>query len=251
MAELPGKGHIALALDVADQEGWQTAADSGALEQIDGLVTAAAILTPVGPIGTYTPDEFWQTLRVNVFGTLLAVHTCLGSLVRTRGSVVVFAGGGATSPQPRYDAYATSKAAVARLAENLALELAAREVRVNAISPGFVATEIHAPTLRAGRKLAGEASFADTERRLGAGGAPALRAAELTSFLLSDAAAGITGRLISAPWDPWDQPAFQRRLREEPDLATLRRIDDRFFTPSHQATQAAGSPSAAGVERTM
>jgi NAD(P)-dependent dehydrogenase (short-subunit alcohol dehydrogenase family) len=231
VAELPGEGHRALALDVAEEEGWRAAAEEGALQGVAGLVSAAAVLAPVGPVGSYAPEEFWATMRVNVLGTLLAVHHCIGSLEAARGAVVTFAGGGATSPQPRYDAYATSKAAVARLSENLAVELAERGVRVNAVSPGFVATEIHAATLHAGPGLAGEGYFASTERQLDAGGVPARRAAELTAFLLSEAARGITGRLISAPWDPWEEPDFQRRLREEPDLATIRRIDDQFFAP--------------------
>jgi NAD(P)-dependent dehydrogenase (short-subunit alcohol dehydrogenase family) len=102
-------------------------------------------------------------------------------------------------------------------------------VRVNSVSPGFVATGIHAATLQAGPRLAGADYFASTERRLEDGATPARRAAELTAFLLSGAAHGITGRLISAPWDPWENPDFQQRLRDEPDLATLRRIDDQFF----------------------
>ena len=53
---------------------------------------------------------------------------------------------------------------------------------------------------------------------------------ELVAFLLSDESAGITGRIISAQWDPWKDEAFRERLRDENDLATLRRIDDQFFT---------------------
>jgi NAD(P)-dependent dehydrogenase (short-subunit alcohol dehydrogenase family) len=232
VAGLPGEGHRAVALDVGDENGWRAAAKEGALEGVDGLVSAAAVLAPVGPIGSYEPQEFWATMRVNVLGTLLAVHHCLDSLEAARGAVVTFAGGGATSPQPRYDAYATSKAAVVRLSENLGRELAERGVRVNAVSPGFVATDIHTATLQAGPGRAGEGYFASTERQLDAGGVPARRAAELTAFLLSEQARGITGRLISAPWDPWEEPAFRQRLREEPDLATVRRIDGQFFVPA-------------------
>ena len=50
------------------------------------------------------------------------------------------------------------------------------------------------------------------------------------AFLLSEDARGISGRLISAPWDPWREPEFQARLRSERDLATIRRIDEQFFT---------------------
>ena len=229
IASLPGRGHLGLPLDVGEQDAWEEAAP--ALEEIDGLVTAAAVLHPVGPIGSYEPEDFWQTLRINILGTLMAVHACLGSLERRRGAIVTFAGGGATSPQPRYDAYATSKAAVVRLTENLAATLAERGIRINAVSPGFVATDIHAATLQAGPGLAGGDYYAGTERQLQGGGVPARRAAELTAFLLGAAAQGITGKLISAPWDPWEEPAFQRRLREEPDLGTLRRIDEQFFGP--------------------
>jgi NAD(P)-dependent dehydrogenase (short-subunit alcohol dehydrogenase family) len=222
--------HRALAIDVGDERAWREASASGVLDGVDGLVTAAAALAPVGPLDSYAAEEFWSTMRVNVLGTLLAVKACIGSLQAKGGAVVTFAGGGATSPLPRYDAYATSKAAVVRLSENLGQELSERGVRVNCVSPGFVATDIHAATLAAGPELAGEAYFADTERRLHTGGAPAREAAELTAFLLSGAAEGIAGRLISARWDPWRDPVFQQRLRDDPALATLRRIDDQLFT---------------------
>jgi 3-oxoacyl-[acyl-carrier protein] reductase len=89
---------------------------------------------------------------------------------------------------------------------------------------------MHEATLAAGPEGAGEDYFARTMRDLDEGGTPPEVAAELVAFLLSDAARGISGRLISAPWDPWREPEFQQRLRDERDLATLRRIDDQFFT---------------------
>jgi 3-oxoacyl-[acyl-carrier protein] reductase len=231
VAGLAGSDHRAIAMDVSDEGAWQADSTLAALDGVDGVVTAAAVLAPVGPIGTYRPAEFWQTMRVNVLGTLFAVDACLHSLEAARGAVVTFAGGGATSAQPRYDAYATSKAAIVRLTENLGLGLAERGVRVNAVSPGFVATDIHAATLEAGPQLAGAEYFASTRRQLDEGAAPIRRAAELTAFLLDGASNGITGRVISAQWDPWREQAFRQRLRQEPDLAKLRRIDDHFFVP--------------------
>jgi 3-oxoacyl-[acyl-carrier protein] reductase len=221
VAALPGDGHAGLALDVADEAAWDAASSSGALDGVDGVVTAAGLLTPIGPLGRYDVSEFRRTLDVNVVGTLLAIHHCAGGL----RSAVTFSGGGATAPLPRYDAYAASKAAVVRLTENLAAE----GLRVNAVAPGFVATDIHAATFEAGEDLVGSDYFDRTQRQVAEGGVPASASAELVAFLLSDDAQGISGKLISAQWDPWREPEFRRRLADEPDLATLRRIDDQFF----------------------
>jgi NAD(P)-dependent dehydrogenase (short-subunit alcohol dehydrogenase family) len=227
-SELAGKGHQAFALDVADQDAWQQLAPN--LVDVDGLVCAAAVLDPVGPIGTYAVAEFRRTLEVNVVGTLLAIEACLQGLRASHGAVVAFSGGGATAPLPRFDAYAASKAAVVRLCENISGELAGEGVRVNCVAPGFVATDIHRATLAAGPELVGAAYFERTRTELERGGVPATEAAELVCLLLEDdPESSFSGKLISAQWDAWREPSFRRRLVEEPDLATLRRIDDAFF----------------------
>ena len=230
-AELPGEGHETFALDVADEGAWEgLGAD---LLDVQGLVCAAAVLNPVGPIGTYSVADFRRALEVNVIGTLLAIRTCLPGLRESRGAVATFSGGGATSPLPRFDAYAASKAAVARLTENLAVELAGAGVRINCVAPGFVATGMHEATLAAGPELAGVEYFEHTRAELHRGGVPAREAAELVCKLLEgEPDTPFTGKLISAQWDPWREPSFRRRLTRERDLATLRRIDGRLFVAS-------------------
>lgn len=231
-ARLPGGPHQIEALDVRDADAWERSrhrlAPDGVLH---GVVTAAGVIDPVGPIGTWDVQTFRDTIDINLTGTLLAIMTGLQPLLATRGSIVTFSGGGATSPMPRFDAYAASKAAVVRLTENLAAELGEHGVRANSIAPGFVLTDMHDATLEAGPELAGTAYFERTRaaRETAQGDSPGL-AAELASFLISDASSGITGKLLSARWDPWRDSDFQERLRHEDDLATLRRIDDQFFT---------------------
>jgi NAD(P)-dependent dehydrogenase (short-subunit alcohol dehydrogenase family) len=236
-AELPGPGHEAFALDVADETAWERLAPR--LDELQGLVCAAAVLDPVGPIGSYAVADFRRTLEVNVLGTLAAIHTCLPALSASGGAVVTFSGGGATAPLARFDAYAASKAAVARLSENLAAELAGRGVRINCVAPGFVATGMHQATLAAGPGLAGAEYFEHTRAQLEGGGVPASEAAELVCLLLEgDLDAPFTGKLISAQWDPWREPSFRRRLAEERDLATLRRIDDELFAATGERASA-------------
>jgi NAD(P)-dependent dehydrogenase (short-subunit alcohol dehydrogenase family) len=229
--ELAGAGHATFAIDVADEDAWQRIAPQ--LPELQGLVCAAGMLEPVGPVGSYTARDFRRTLEVNLIGTLLAIEACLPALRAQRGAIVTFSGGGATGPLPRFDAYAASKAAVARLSENIAVELAGDGVRVNCVAPGFVATEIHRSTLAAGPELAGADYFERTRAELERGGVPASEAAELVCLLLErDTVAPFTGKLVSAQWDPWRDEGFRRRLVEERDLATLRRIDDVFFSVS-------------------
>jgi 3-oxoacyl-[acyl-carrier protein] reductase len=224
---LGGEGHEAVRLDVSDAAAWPSAMeriDAGG--PLDGLVTAAAVIDPIGGIGEVSMDAFAATIATNVVGTALSLHHALPRLEASGGRAVTFSGGGGTSPLTRFDAYAASKAAVVRLSENVAGDTA---VEINCVSPGFVATRMHNSTLAAGPDGAGADYYAKTQRQLDEGGFPVAEAAALVVFLLGDDARGITGRVISAQWDPWREPAFQERLRRDPDLARLRRIDDQLF----------------------
>ena len=230
--ELPGDGHDLLALDVRDEHAWTRARDKVAPSRaLAGVVAAASIVTPVGAPGSWGIDRFRETFDVNVAGTLLTILTFLDFLAEARGSIVTFSGGGATKPLPGFDAYAASKAAIVRLTENLATELAGSGIRINSVSPGFVVTGIHQATLDAGPAAVGQEYYERTRAAVEAGGAdPPELAAELVAFLMSESAIGISGKLISARWDPWRSAEFQDRLRTDADFATLRRIDDQFFT---------------------
>jgi len=228
LAELPGSGHEGLVLDVSDADAWEAAmvsVDAGGA--LTGLVTAAGVLGPVGPLATVSPAEFAATIAINLTGTALALHSALPRLKARGGRAVTFSGGGGTAPLVRYDAYAASKAGVVRLTENVAAD---GVIEINCVAPGFIATRMHEGTLSAGPQTAGAAYFARTQDQLARGGSPAAEAAELVAYLLGPEAIGITGRLISAQWDPWRDTAFRDRLRGDPHLARLRRIDDQFFT---------------------
>ncbi|MDQ6807062.1 MAG: SDR family oxidoreductase [Actinomycetota bacterium] len=227
LATLAGSGHLGLGLDVADPAQWTSAiATLDAAGPLHGLVTAAGVQGPVGMLEELAPDELKRAIDVNLIGTLLALHHALPRLRASGGRAVTLSGGGATAPLPRYDAYAASKAGVVRLTENVAR---ASGVGVNAVAPGFVVTRMHDATIEAGPERAGAEYYERSRRLLAEGGVPASEAAELVCFLLSPEAEGITGRLISAQWDPWREEEFRQQLRADPDLATLRRIDEQFF----------------------
>lgn len=226
VATLDGDGHDGLVLDVGDPAAWEAAAPA-LDDDLDAVVCVAGTIGPIGPAAAVDPRAFATALRVNVLGTWLAARATRPALERSGGALVSFSGGGATGPFARFDAYAASKVAVVRVTENLAAD----GLRANAVAPGFVVTDLQDDVVAAGPEQVGEQYFDKVREAVAnGGGEPPELAAGLVSFLVSDASRGISGKLLSARWDPWEDPAFQERLRREPDLATLRRIDDQFFT---------------------
>ena len=195
-------------------------------DAIDGLVFTAGGLDPVGPTRAVDLNAVARTLDEHLVGILRVIQACAPFLdTADAPSVVLFSGGGATGPFPRYSAYAMAKVATVRLAENLAAE--EPRWRVNAVAPGFVATDIHAVTLSLDPNVVGP-YYEETEERLQRATPPEV-AAKLVAFLLSDESAGITGRLISAVWDPWREDEGRAVLKGPSDFGRLRRIDSQRF----------------------
>jgi len=197
---------------------------------IHGLVNCAGIYGPIGKTTNVDMNKFTKAIKINFLGT---VYMCsvFAPIMKsnTRRKIVNYSGGGAASPFPNYSAYATSKIAIVRFTENLSIELSGDNFDVNCLAPGFVITRLHQQTLEAGIEAAGKSFFEGTKKQIESGGVSPEKAADLTAFLLSEKSNGITGKFISAPWDPWEDNNFQDLLREDKDLATLRRIDNKYF----------------------
>jgi NAD(P)-dependent dehydrogenase (short-subunit alcohol dehydrogenase family) len=193
--------------------------------EIDILINNAGVLGPIGKTEDMAFDEWRSVVETNLFGVFLSCRALLPRMrSRGYGKIVNLSGGGATSPRPFFSAYAASKAAVVRLTENLAEELRDTGIDVNAVAPGALNTRMLRETLAAGPERAGEAQFAQAVQQQKSGGSSLERAAELCVYLSSAVSDGITGRLISAPWDPW--PRLHDHLAElrNTDIYTLRRI---------------------------
>ena len=198
--------------------------------EIDGLVNCAGVYGPIGKTSTVDLLEFTKAININFLGTVYMCSIFAPLLTSaTRKKIVNYSGGGAATPFPNYSAYATSKISIVRFTENLSLELSTENIDINCVAPGFVITRLHQQTLLAGSEIVGDVFFESTKKQIETGGVPAEKAAELTCFLLSAASDGITGKFISAPWDPWQTLEFQNQLRQDKDLATLRRIDNKTF----------------------
>src|SRR5262249_40578419 len=133
-------------------------------------------------------------------------------------------GGGATKPMPYMSAYAASKAALIRFGETLAEELKGAGIDVNAIAPGALNTRLMEEVIEAGPDRVGRTFYEQTLKQKETGGTPLEKGAALCAFLASSQSDGITGRLLSALWDPWEDPVRLREVLSVTDMYTLRRI---------------------------
>ena len=174
-------------------------AEVGAL---DVIVANSGISGPTAELWNVTPDEWEETIRVNVTGTFLLCHALLPAMVERRsGSVVVI--GSTTGKRPMYGRtpYAASKLALVGLVRSLAVELGPHGVRVNLISPGAVAGPRIEAVIRDQARAAGvsydeflaEAKDITPLRRL----VPPEDVAAAAVFLASDASASTTGEDIN------------------------------------------------------
>jgi NAD(P)-dependent dehydrogenase (short-subunit alcohol dehydrogenase family) len=193
----------------------------------DVLVNAAGVYGPIGVLWQADLDKWWRAQEINVKGALLTSAAVIPHMIDAGwGRIINFSGGGATSPLPRFSAYATGKAAVVRLTETLAEELAEHAITVNAIAPGAVDTTLQDEVLAAGEQAGELHGRMQRLRDTGEGGVPPELAAGLAVFLASDRAARVTGKLISAPhdgWQNWDEARIET-LRSGAWF-TLRRMD--------------------------
>lgn len=168
---------------------------SAQLGAVTHFVNNAGMTGPASRLDRASVDMLRRVLDVNVFGALLAARAAAARMAiscgGSGGAIVNVSSGAATLGSPgEWVWYAASKAAIDALTVGLARELARDGVRVNAVAPGLVATELHqssgiedrvgkmAPTIPLGRAAA------------------AREIAETILFLLSDAASYVTGAVL-------------------------------------------------------
>jgi NAD(P)-dependent dehydrogenase (short-subunit alcohol dehydrogenase family) len=190
--------------DVTDESsvGGLVEAVVGRYGKVDVLVNNSGVGGPNGKLWETDPTEWRSTFEVNVFGVFLVSRAVLPVMVgRGSGSVIIIGSISGKRPLFGRSAYTASKTALIGLTRTLAVEAGAEGVRVNLISPGFVAGARIEWAIRAQAEARGVPI--DDVRTEFEGLAALGRLTEpedvarTAVFLASDAAAGITGADIN------------------------------------------------------
>jgi len=193
VAELVGQGRVARAVqaDVRDGAGAQKIVEE-LVEQrgrVDVLVNSAGIVRD-GLMAAMTPDQWRDVLEVNLFGTYNFCRAVAQHMsYQRKGSIVNLSSTAAEFPSRGQVNYAASKGGVEGLTRAMAKEFAPRSVRVNAVAPGLIDTDLS----KAVRGLVGD-RIKDIipMKRIGTPD----EVANVVTFLASDEAAYVTGQVL-------------------------------------------------------
>jgi NAD(P)-dependent dehydrogenase (short-subunit alcohol dehydrogenase family) len=222
-----GQSVVAMAADVSDALDVARLVERtmSELGRLDILVSNAGIAGPSGAVEDVDWQAWMRTIEINLLGPVLLSRAVVPHFKKAGcGKILQLSGGGATAPMPMLSAYAASKAGVVRFMESLSEETRPYHIDVNAIAPGVLDTRMLDELLAAGPDKVGRAFYERCEQHKKNGGVPLEKAADLAVFLASSASDGITGKLISAVWDPWQSLPDHHDALERSDVYTLRRI---------------------------
>jgi len=161
---------------------------------LDGLVNAAGIIAP-GTVTDTSSAEWDRMMDSNLRTIFVLTRAAAPELIKRRGAVVNVSSVAGLRPYPGLAAYCVSKAAVDMYTRCAALDLAPHDVRVNAVNPGVVVTELHTVT-NAVPDYAGFLERSKSTHPIGRVGQPE-EIASLVLYLLSDEAGWITGATYS------------------------------------------------------
>jgi len=196
VAEIVARGGRALAVpgDVADESDVVAmfASAEDALGPLGAVVANAGIVAPKAKLVAMDLPRMRRVFEVNCLGALLTAREAAKRLAKNGGGSIVFISSAAArlgSPNLYVD-YAASKGAIDTLTKGLSVELAPDHIRVNAVRPGLIETDIHASGGEPER-----AKVLGATAPMGRPGKPE-EIAEAVVWLMSDAASYVTGAIL-------------------------------------------------------
>jgi NAD(P)-dependent dehydrogenase (short-subunit alcohol dehydrogenase family) len=192
-----GSHCLSVAVDLCEERAASRviAAANERFSRLDVLVNAAGIIS-LGTIETTSLAEWDRMMNINVHVIFQLIQAAVPHLKKSRGTIVNVSSVAGLRSFPNLLAYCVSKAALDQLTRCAALDLAPKGIRVNAVNPGVVVTNLHRRGGMDAQKYAAFVEHSKTTHPLGRVGKPE-EIAELIFYLASENAGWITGATVS------------------------------------------------------
>jgi len=223
----PGQHFGAFQCDLASPYLWKSAIEVLNGFTVSEYINCSGIQGQLGPSSEIEYEEMNAVFNVNLFSSIYFTNYFAKKLTKNdKLSIVHFSGGGSTSPRPLFMSYSLSKTSLLRFIENFALENLNENIKINAIAPGVMPSKMQSEVVE-NKSLYDSKDFISSLKSLTDQNYDSTKLLRLSDFLLSEKSKGISGKLISAEWDNWeDWPNHLDQLKNT-DLYTLRRITGR------------------------
>lgn len=223
----PHQHFVAFQCDLASPYLWKSAIEVLNGFTVSEYINCSGIQGQLGPSSEIEYEEMNAVFNVNLFSSIYFTNYFAKKLTKNEKlSIIHFSGGGSTSPRPLFMSYSLSKTSLLRFIENFALENLNENIKINAIAPGVMPSKMQSEVVE-NKSLYDSKDFTSSLKSLTDQNYDSTKLLRLSDFLLSEKSKGISGKLISAEWDNWeDWPNHLDQLKNT-DLYTLRRITGR------------------------
>jgi short-subunit dehydrogenase len=195
--------------------------------KIKYIINCAGIIGQAGLIENTKINSWKKVININLFGVINIFKHFIKDLMKIKNSVFInFSGGGGTHCMPMFDAYASTKASITRITENISLAYKKNNICICAVSPGPINTQMFNNILSQGKKRLGHKVWKEMNRRKKNGGIDINIPTQFILNLLNIKNKSIFhGRTLSAVHDDLKKIVKNKDYVKKNNIFTIRRLD--------------------------
>jgi short-subunit dehydrogenase len=195
--------------------------------KIKYIINCAGIIGQAGLIENAKINSWKKVINTNLFGVINIFKHFIKDLMKIKNSVFInFSGGGGTHCMPMFDAYASTKASITRITENISLAYKKNNICICAVSPGPINTQMFNNILSQGKKRLGHKVWKEMNRRKKNGGIDINIPTQFILNLLNIKNKSIFhGRTLSAVHDDLKKIVKNKDYVKKNNIFTIRRLD--------------------------
>ena len=196
------------------------------IKKIDIIVNASGAQGEIGNFFKLNLKKFNKTFEINFFSQIIFFRTIYPLIKKSKNLLILlFSGGGVTNARKNFSSYVLSKIALVKLVEILSVELENKNIRINAIAPGIINSQMTRATLNQNKKNIDVKEINKIKKEIVKSNQSLNKVVKLIEFLRSKKGLNISGKLISSRWDnytKWDMKKIKNISNS--DVFNLRRI---------------------------